>query len=319
MSKLRTALITGIAGQDGSYLAEFLLEKGYRVVGINLPVNALSNFSENQTLYIGDVLDLAFIKKIFKDEQPDEIYHLAAASFVDYSPSAESDILDKNITGTHNLLVATREILPSAKFFFAGTAEMFGQPPHQPQNLNTPFLPRSVYGISKVCGHNLVRYYRSQFGLFAVTGILYNHESPRRGPNFVTQKIARAAAAIKLGKQDNLVLGNLDARRDWGHAKDYVRGFWQQLQYSESRDFIFATGKTHSVREFVAKAFAYVDLDYEKYVSVSGEFYRPLDKIELVGDSQETKDLLGWQTIHSIDDIVSEMMEHQMKLLSSRE
>jgi GDPmannose 4,6-dehydratase len=318
-----TALITGIAGQDGSYLAELLLSKGYRVVGINLPSSPAEPFfsniagiSDKLELHTGDILDVPFIRKVIEETEPNEIYHLAASSFVNYSPEVEREILSKNISGTHNLLSAFREFVPSARFFFAGTAEMFGQPIHQPQNTSTPFHPRSVYGISKVCGHNLVTYYRNQFGLFAVTGILYNHESPRRGPNFVTQKIAKAVAAIKFGKQGELVLGNLDARRDWGHAKDYVFGFWQQLQYSESRDFIFATGKTHTVREFVDKAFSYVGLNYQNYVRVSEEFYRPTEKIDLVGEVNETKEILGWQSEHSLDDIVIEMMENQLQLLS---
>jgi GDPmannose 4,6-dehydratase len=324
MQKKPTALITGIAGQDGSYLAELLLSKGYRVVGIDLPANGLSQgasniagFADQLELHRGDILDESFIREILGETRPDEIYHLAASSFVDYSPSAEREILSKNINGTHNLLAAFKEHAPASKFFFAGTSEMFGQPQHQPQSTGTPFLPRSVYGISKVCGHNLVSYYRNHFGLFAVTGILFNHESPRRGANFVTQKIARAAAAIKTGIQNELVLGNLEARRDWGHAKDYVLGFWQQLQHPEKRDFIFATGQTHSVREFIEKAFSYVGLNYEKYVKVSEEYYRPTEKIDLVGDTHDTRSLLGWKTQYSFDDIVTEMMDHQLKLLSN--
>lgn len=318
-----TALITGIAGQDGSYLAELLLDRGYRVVGINLPIDSatemftnIRNFINNIELYIGDIQDATFVRNILESTNPCEIYHLAASSFVDYSPMSESSILAQNITGTHNLLAAFREFAPSAKFFFAGTAEMFGQPPHEPQSLDTPFLPRSIYGISKVCGHNLVNYYRKQFGLFAVTGILYNHESPRRGANFVTQKIAKAAAAIKFGVESELLLGNLEARRDWGHAKDYVLGFWQQLQNTESRDFIFATGHLHTVREFVEKAFSYVGLNYKNYVKVSQEFYRPIEEVNLVGDAHATKEILGWQAQRSLDDIVSEMVEHQLSFYS---
>lgn len=322
MTAHKKALITGIAGQDGSYLAELLLEKGYRVFGIEHPSQReqvlpnLVNCRSQVEIFFLDVEDSQKIDEIVKQCVPDEIYHLAAATFVSFDPASEHNTLRKNILGTSNLLSALTKHSTNGRLFYAGTSEMFGDVSYQPQDLTSPFAPRSVYGISKLAGHHLVKYYRNHHGLFAVTGILYNHESPRRGGQFVTQKIARAAAAIKLGLQQNLVLGNLDAARDWGHAQDFVKGMWLQLQLSQQRDFVFATGQTRTVRDFLECAFGYVGLNYKDYVLTSEEFIRPTERAQLIGDASEARVLLGWKEQYTFEAMVRDMVEFQLKIMS---
>ena len=320
MQSKPTALITGIAGQDGSYLAEFLLSQGYKVFGIELPelknreLRNLSACFSNINIFYGNVQDVQFVEDVFEKTQVDEVYHLAGATFVSYEPSAERETLLSNLLGTQTLLATAKKKTPNCKFFFAGSAEMFGDPNHAPQTLNTQFMPRSVYGIAKLSSHHLVRYYRKHHGLYASTGILYNHESPRRGAQFVTQKIARAAARIKLGLQTELLLGNLNAQRDWGHAADFVRGYWRQLQLDAPTDLIFSTNTLTSVREIVKFAFECVNLNYEQFTSVDPELFRPTEEIPLVGDYSQTEALLNWRPSKSAKDIMSEMVTAELKL-----
>ncbi|MGB5632730.1 MAG: GDP-mannose 4,6-dehydratase, partial [Waterburya sp.] len=266
---MKKALLTGITGQDGSYLAEFLLAKGYEVHGIvrrtsiEDAAHKLSNLKEilnKIVLHTASLDNHLSLYKVINQVQPDECYHLAASSFVSYSFDDEFSILSSNFSGTHYLLASIKEIMPVCRFYFAGSSEMFGSASNSPQNELTPFNPRSIYGISKLSSHHLVRNYREQYDLFACTGILYNHESPRRDFKFVTRKITSSVAKIKLGLQDKLYLGNLDAVRDWGYAPDYVYSMWLMLQQDTPRDYVVASGINHSVREFVKYAFDCVGL-----------------------------------------------------------
>jgi len=309
---VKKALITGIGGQDGSYLAELLLSKGYEVHGIELhdiPLPNLAPIADRITIHRGSLLSHGWLTSIIADTKPDECYHLAASSFVSYRFDDESLTLENNIVGTHNLLATLKELAPASRFFFAGTSEMFGTVDHAPQDETTPLRPRSVYGISKVAGHNLVQYYRQQHGHYACTGILYNHESPRRGPAFVTRKITSTAAKIKVGLESKLVLGNLDAERDWGYAPDYVQAMWLMLQADQPHDYVLSSGKLHTVREFVEAAFTTVGLDYRQYVEVSPEFYREKEPVPLCGDARKINTELGWQSSRTLQEMVSEMVK----------
>lgn len=315
---IKKALITGIGGQDGSYLAELLLSKGYAVHGIelhNIPLPNLAPIEDRITVHRGSLLSHGWLTSIIADTKPDECYHLAASSFVSYRFDDESLTLENNIVGTHNLLATLKELAPASRFFFAGTSEMFGNVEHAPQDEQTPLKPRSIYGISKVAGHNLVQYYRQQHGHYACTGILYNHESPRRGPAFVTRKITSTAAKIKLGMETKLVLGNLDAERDWGYAPDYVQAMWLMLQAEQPRDYVLSSGKLHTVRNFVEAAFSAVGLDYQGYVEVNPEFYREKEDIPLCGDAGRIYAELGWQSSRSLQEMVAEMVANDLTLL----
>ena len=283
---MKTALITGITGQDGSYLAEFLLEKGYHVHGIVRRVamedpdhrmGRIRHLLDEVELHSASLESHASIFKILLKVQPDECYHLAAQSFVSYSFEDEFSTLNTNINGTHYMLAALKDAAPKCRFYFAASSEMFGQVRETPQTESTAFHPRSAYGISKVAGFDLTRNYREAYGLHATSGILYNHESPRRGYEFVTRKITSHVAKIKLGLAHELALGNLEAKRDWGHAKDYVRAMWLMLQQEVPDDYVVATGETHSVREFAEIAFAHVGLDYQAHVVVDTKFFRPAE------------------------------------------
>lgn len=320
---MKTALITGIGGQDGSYLAELLLTKGYQVHGIELPhfegqpeslVN-IRQLLDSITMHYGSVADEGFLRKVLEKTRPVECYHLAASSFVSYVFEEEASILNNNVNSVHVLLGGLKQIVPECRLFFAGTSEMFGQVESSPQKETTPFRPRSVYGISKVAGHHLLDYYRQHHGIFACTGILYNHESTRRGPKFVTRKITSTAAKIKLGLESKLILGNLDAERDWGYAPDYVNVMWLMLQQAEPADRIIATGKTHTVRDFVFSAFTAVDLDYRDYVEVSREFYREKETVPLCGDASRALNDLGWAPTRTLAEMVEEMVSADMKIL----
>ena len=294
----KIALITGITGQDGSYLAEFLLNKKYQVHGIVRRV-ALENethrlwriakIKNKIKLHPGSMESYASLAKIIQKIKPSEIYHLAAQSYVHYSFEDEYSTLNTNINGTHHMLSAIKDFSPKSKFYFAGSSEMFGKVRETPQNENTPFYPRSSYGISKVTGYELTRNYREAYKLFACSGILFNHESPRRGFEFVTRKITHSVARIKMGLQKDLELGNLEAKRDWGHAKDYVAVMWKMLQLKKPIDFVIGTGKTHSVREFVKLAFEVAKLDYKKYVKVNKLFFRPTEVDTLISNSLKAK------------------------------
>lgn len=318
----KRALITGIAGQDGSYLAELLLSRGYHVVGVDLnETTVLASVFKEETrqkvdLRFGDVGDLHFVEAVIKEWRPDEIYHLAARTLVSYRLEDEASTLKDNLSGTHNILIKTKELVPKSRFFFAASSEIFGAPDTQPQNLNTPFAPRSVYGVSKLSCFHLVKYYRNYHALHASNGILYNHESPRRGANFVTQKIATGAARIKLGQQTDVVLGNLDSKRDWGHAVDFVEGIWRQIQQESPSDLIFSTGNLHTVREFAERAFYRVGLDYKKYIRISDEFFRPVENVSLVGDNTQAKEVLEWSPSYCFEDIVFEMVDEALKRCS---
>ena len=321
----KRALITGITGQDGSYLAEFLLEKGYEVHGIVRRV-AIED-SEHRLWRIKHILDkiilhpasmesYASIFNVVDKMRPDECYHLAAQSFVSYSFEDEFSTINTNINGTHYVLSAIKEKAPGCKFYFAGSSEMFGLARETPQNENTPFHPRSPYGISKVAGFDLTRNYREAYNLFGCSGILFNHESPRRGFEYVTRKISNAVAKIKLGLSKELRLGNLEAKRDWGYAGDYVKAMWLMLQQNEPDDYVIASGETHSVEEFAELAFSYVDLDYRDYLKVDERLYRPAEVHLLKGDYRKGKTILGWEPTVSFKELVQRMVDADLKYLS---
>jgi len=319
----KRALITGISGQDGSYLAEFLLRHGYEVHGI---VRRIAIEDPEQRLWrIRGILhrihlhgasleNYASLHRVVASVRPDEIYHLAAQSFVSYSFEDEFTTLAVNLNGTHYMLAATKALVPQARFYFAGSSEMFGATHSFPQSEATPFHPRSSYGISKVAGYHLARNYREAYKLFACCGILYNHESPRRGMEFVTRKITSHVAKIKLALADELRLGNLAAMRDWGHASEYVKAMWLMLQQEKPDDYLIASGETHSVREFVDLAFAMAGLDSTRYVKVDQELMRPADVELLWGDASKARSELGWQYEVSFEQLVREMVEADLEL-----
>lgn len=314
----KKALITGITGQDGSYLAELLLEQGYEVhglvrrVAIEDPEHRLRrifHLLDQLRLHAASLESYASVHSAIAEIQPDECYHLAAQSFVSYSFDDEFSTLNTNINGTHYLLSGIRNVSPQCKFYFAGSSEMFGKVDESPQNENTRFHPRSPYGISKVAGFELTRNYREAYGMYAASGILFNHESPRRGLEFVTRKISSGVAKIAAGKAHQLRLGNLDAKRDWGHAQDYVKAMWLMLQQPEPDDYVVATGESHSVREFVEIAFAYAGLDYRKFVVTDPALYRPAEVRVLLGDSSKARTKLGWSHSTAFRELVHEMVE----------
>jgi GDPmannose 4,6-dehydratase len=322
---LPRALITGITGQDGSYLAELLLAKGYEVHGIVRRVALedpahrmwrIKHLLNDIQLHSGSLESFPSIYRTIVTVKPDECYHLAAQSFVSYSFEDEFSTLNTNINGTHFLLTALRDACPSCRFYFAGSSEMFGKVHEVPQNELTPFHPRSSYGISKVAGFDLTRNYRESYGLFAVNGILFNHESPRRGFEFVTRKISYNAARIKLGLANELRLGNLDAQRDWGHAAEYVPAMWMMLQQPAPDDYVVATGENHSVREFCEAAFRCLGLDYREFVVVDNRFFRPAEVEVLKGDSARARRILGWSPGKRFNDIVEEMVKADLQLLN---
>ncbi|MBW7874583.1 MAG: GDP-mannose 4,6-dehydratase [Candidatus Cloacimonetes bacterium] len=313
----KRALITGISGQDGSYLAEFLLSKGYEVHGLvrreSLEVSGgrednLSSVRNRVILHQGSIVDHLSLYRCIKDVQPDECYHLAAASFVHYGFEEEFQVMNSNFSATHYLLASILELRPQCRFFYAGSSEMFGKPDFAPQNETSGFSPRSIYGISKVASHHLLQNYRSREGLFACTGFLYNHESPRRARHFVTRKITRGVARIAKGLDKTLKLGNLDAVRDWGYAPDFIQGMWMMLQANEPRDYILATGKTHSVKDFLEIAFSTLELDWKQFVETDPKFFRESDPIPLIGDPSRVYQELGWKAQKPLTEIIREMV-----------
>jgi len=321
---MKKAFITGISGQDGSYLAEYLLGLGYEVHGLIRPASQnndalwrIQSIRDQVNLHTGELEDSKQLESIVRTLQPDECYHLAAESFAGPPVEEEAAILQVNINGTHHLLSALTAVAPECRFFFAGSSEMFGTAEVAPQTETTPFYPRSVYGVSKVKGHSLIRQYREEHRLFACTGILYNHESPRRGRHFVTRKITVTAAKIKLGLEDELRLGNVEAERDWGFAGDYAQAMHACLNNVETPDdFIIATGQTHTVRELVALAFEELDLNYESHLVIDPEFFRPKEPVPLVGDAGKAKLQLGWQPRKSFEDMIREMVRSDLDYFS---
>ncbi len=322
----KKAFITGITGQDGSYLAELLLEKGYEVhglirrVALEDPVHRLwriRSFKDRLHLHAGALDSYASIFHVVHKIRPDECYHLAAQSFVSYSFEDEFSTINTNINGTHYVLSAIKELVPECKVYFAGSSEMFGNADIMPQDESTPFNPRSAYGISKVAGHHLSRNYREAYGLFCVSGILFNHESPRRGFEFVTRKISNAVANIKLGNLESLKLGNLDAKRDWGFAGDYVKAMWLMLQQNEPRDFVIATGETHSVQEFVERAFTSVGLNWQEHIEIDAELFRPAEVFTLIGNAQKAQEKLQWTPEVKFDNLVDMMVHADIELVGN--
>jgi len=324
---MRTAVITGITGQDGSYLAEFLLEKGYKIHGIVRRVALedpehrmwrIRHLLDDIELHSGSLESYPSLFKTVQKVKPDECYHLAAQSFVSYSFEDAFSTFNTNINGTHYMLAGIHEMAPGCRFYFAGSSEMFGKVRQMPQDENTPFYPRSPYGITKVVGFELTRNYRDAYNIHASTGILFNHESPRRGYEFVTRKITQAVAKIKLGQAKEVRLGNLEAKRDWGHAREYVKAMWLMLQQESPGDYVIATGETHSVKEFAEKAFSHAGLDWQDHVAVDPQFYRPSEVELLVGDASKAKKVLGWTYSVTFDDLVREMVDKDLELVSSR-
>ncbi|NKB82214.1 MAG: NAD-dependent epimerase/dehydratase family protein [Nitrospirales bacterium] len=317
------ALITGITGQDGSYLAEFLLEKGYEVHGLVRRVSIedpehrlwrLLHIKDRLHLHAASLESLPSIYRVMHEVQPEECYHLAAQSFVAYSFEDEFSTLNTNINGTHNVLAAIRDCVPQCRFYFAASSEMFGKVEEASQSEQTQFHPRSAYGISKVAGFHLTKNYREAYGIQASCGILYNHESPRRGFEFVTRKITSHAARIKRGLAKSIKLGNLDARRDWGHARDYVQAMWLMLQEDVPDDYVIATGEQHSVREFAEAAFSYVGLDYRNHVVIDQELFRPAEVQTLLGDAGKARQKLKWNCQIQFKELVREMVESDLRM-----
>jgi GDPmannose 4,6-dehydratase len=317
-----TALITGITGQDGSYLAEFLLEKGYEVIGLvrrtsTVSFQRIQHIQKRLNLVSGDLLDQSSLVAVLHEHRPQEIYNLAAQSFVPTSWSQPVFTGQVTALGVTRLLEAIRQVDPQIRFYQASSSEMFGKVREVPQSENTPFYPRSPYGVAKVYGHWITVNYRESYDLFACSGILFNHESPRRGLEFVTRKVAHGAALVKLGMARDLRLGNLDAKRDWGFAGDYVRAMWLMLQQDHPDDYVVGTGQTHSVRELCQMAFGHLGLSYEDYVKTDPRFIRPADVDLLESDPAKARAVLGWEPQVSFQDLVVMMVEADLKRLQA--
>ncbi|MDH5606521.1 MAG: GDP-mannose 4,6-dehydratase [Anaerolineae bacterium] len=315
-----TALITGITGQDGSYLAEFLLEKGYDVVGMvrrssTITFDRIHHIQDKINITQGDLHDQSSLVHIIEEYKPEEVYNLAAQSFV--PTSWNQPVLTGEVTGlgVTRMLDAVRQVSPKTRFYQASSSEMFGKVLEVPQKETTPFYPRSPYGVAKVYGHWITVNYRESYEMFSVSGILFNHESPRRGLEFVTRKITHGVAKIKLGLQKELRLGNLDSRRDWGFAKDYVEAMWLMLQQDAPDDYVIGTGETHTVREFCEIAFGCVDLDYNDFVVQDPKFYRPAEVDLLVSDPTKAKEKLGWEIKVGFKELVELMVESDLEML----
>jgi GDPmannose 4,6-dehydratase len=318
----KRALITGITGQDGSYLAEFLLEQGYDVIGMirrssTVNFERIRHIQDRVTLTPGDLLDEVSLIHMLREHRPTEVYNLAAQSFVQTSFSQPVFTGEVTALGVTRLLDAIRIVDPEIRFYQASSSEMFGKVVETPQRETTPFYPRSPYGVAKVYGHWITVNYRESYGMHASSGILFNHESPRRGLEFVTRKISHGVARIALGLDRELRLGNLDAQRDWGYAGDYVRAMWLMLQQDQPGDYVVATGQTHSVRRFCELAFACAGLDYRNYVVVDERFFRPAEVDLLVGDPSRAREKLGWKPEVSFEQLVEMMVEADLRMLRS--
>ena len=315
--KKKIAIISGISGQDGSYLAELLVKKKYIVYGITNPKskNKLKIINSIKCKIIIEKLDLNNYKKIaalIKRIKPTEFYHLAAQSLINFKFEDEFFKLNPNINGTHYILSAIKEYSKKTKFYFAASSELFGNAEKSPQNENSKFNPRSAYGISKIAGYYLTKNYREAYKLFACSGILFNHESPRRNKKFVTRKITHALASIIKGKKNKLILGNIDSKRDWGHARDYVYAMWKMHQIKTPRDFVIGTGKTHTVKDFLIIAFKYVNLDYRKFVTIDKKLLRKTDKIILKADYKKAKNILKWKPKINFTSLIHEMVDSDL-------
>lgn len=316
--KLKQALITGISGQDGSYLTEFLVEHGYQVRGTAQTGGSSPLTDKIRTIAKIDVIDLADTKafiELIRATEPDEIYHLASPTFVAIEKGAEAQTLSTVINSTRAILEAATECAKSPRLFFAGTSEMFGATTESPQREDTAFNPRNIYGVAKRCAHEILRFYRQTHGLYACTGIMFNHESPRRQPKFVTRKITLAAARIARGLDHKVVLGNLESARDWGYAPEYVDAAWRMLQNDTAKDYVIATGKLTTIREFVSLAFAQVNLNPSNYIDINPSFVRPSEAVPLRGDSTRIRRELGWKPVKTIEDVVAEMVDADLALL----
>lgn len=316
----KRALITGITGQDGSYLAEWLLEQGYHVIGMvrrssTINFERIKHIQDRLTIVSGDLLDQISLVDILDKHRPNEVYNLAAQSFVQTSWTQPVFTGEVTALGVTRMLDAIRLVDPDIRYYQASSSEMFGKVREVPQKETTAFYPRSPYGVAKVYGHWITVNYRESYNLFAVSGICFNHESPRRGHEFVTRKIARAAARIKAGLENELRLGNLESQRDWGYAPDYVRGMWLMLQQDQPEDYLLATGRTHTVQRFVELAFECVGLDYQQYVRQDPRFMRPADVDLLVGDPSKAKAELGWEVETSFEDLVKIMVEAEVSAI----
>jgi GDPmannose 4,6-dehydratase len=317
-----TAIITGITGQDGSYLAEFLLSKGYRVVGVarrssTVTYERIEHILDDITIVQGDLHDQGSLIALMEEYKPGEVYNLAAQSFVPTSWNQPALTGDITALGVTRILEAIRYINPKIRFYQASSSEMFGKVLEVPQRETTPFYPRSPYGVAKVYGHFITINYRESFNIFAVSGILFNHESPRRGLEFVTRKISDSVARIKLGMARELRLGNLESQRDWGFAGDYVEAMWRMLQHDHADNFVVGTGETHSVREFCKIAFGHVDLDYKEHVIMDERFYRPAEVDLLIADPSKVRSILNWEPSVSFKELVVKMVDADMKRLGS--
>ncbi len=313
----KVAIITGISGQDGSYLAELLIKKNYKVYGILNPQKKkdfknLENIKDKLYFKNIDINNYPKIKNLIKKIKPTEFYHLAAQSFINYKFEDEFFRLNPNINGTHYILSAIKQFSPRTKFYFAASSELFGNVKNSPQNEDTKFNPRSAYGVSKVAGFYLTKNYREAYNIHACSGILYNHESPRRNENFVSRKITKNLSLILKGKIKKIVLGNINSKRDWGHAKDYVYAMWKMMQLNKPQDFVIGTGRTHSVKDFIKFAFQHVNLNYKKYIKIDKKLFRPNDKVILRANYSKAKRILKWKPNISFKSLVKEMVEHDL-------
>tara|TARA_Y100000590_G_scaffold284110_1_gene319650 strand:- start:1267 stop:2244 length:978 start_codon:yes stop_codon:yes gene_type:complete len=320
----KKALITGISGQDGSYLAELLLSKGYIVHGTIRKISYKKNYNQlwriqhllkKLKLHLVSLDSHTDISDLIKSLQPDEVYHLAAQSYIDHLFNDEFSTLNTNINGTHHVLSAIKETSRHSRFYFAGSSEMYGKVKQFPQNENTPFNPMSTYAISKIAGFNLTQYYRDEYNIYASSGILFSHESPRRGLEFVTRKISHGVAAIKANAKKKIVLGNIKSKRDWGHAKDYVKAMWLILQNEKPEDYVVGTGKTHSVEEFLKKSFELINLNYKDYIIIDKNLIRPSEASNIVADYTKAKKNLMWKPEITFDNLILDMVKSDLDLI----
>ena len=316
--KNKKAIIVGINGQDGSYLAEYLLKKKYKVYGFTHKSKKYKFLKKNInkiTIFKNSIHKYSFVKNVIRKIMPDEIYHFGSQSYINYDFDSEFFKTNPNINGTHFLLAAIYQYSPKTKFYYAASSEIFGKPIKAPQNENTQLNPRSTYAIAKLAGYHITKNYRETYGLFACSGILYNHESPRRGKHCVTKKIAKSAARIANKLEDKIYLGNINAKRDWGYSKDYVEYMWKMLQLKKPQDFILGTGRLHSVKDFLNIAFKRVNLDYRKYLVVNKKYFRKEHKVHLVADNSKAKKVLKFKSSKSFKEIVHEMVDYEMENL----